>query len=159
MFCPEMCACMADYYIYSHDRVRVLCSLSCVAVCSECKGTYGTILRPDKYHTTGGIDRFAEWLKHSAKILPSRWDRPFCRVAEALGKDFTKCRTRQRGLGKQYIDKEGSVNSTSTKPFFCRVLFLGHSAQTLSSARQYSAKKSRRHDAGVTEMTSLPSVF
>jgi hypothetical protein len=33
----------------------------------------------------------------------------------------------------------------------CRVLFLGHSAQTLPSARHYSTKKSRRHGVGVTE--------
>jgi hypothetical protein len=41
---------------------------------------------------------------------------------------------------------------------FCRVLSLGHLAQTLPSARKYSAKKSRRHGAGVTETTTLPSV-
>jgi hypothetical protein len=41
----------------------------------------------------------------------------------------------------------------------CRVLFLGHSAQTLSSARQYSTKKSRHHSVGVTETASLPSVY
>jgi hypothetical protein len=37
--------------------------------------------------------------------------------------------------------------------------FFEHSAQTLPSARQYSAKKSRRHGARVTETASLPSVF
>jgi hypothetical protein len=41
----------------------------------------------------------------------------------------------------------------------CRVLFVGHSAQTLPSVRRYSAKKSRRHGAGVTETTSLPCVL
>jgi hypothetical protein len=41
----------------------------------------------------------------------------------------------------------------------CRVLFLGHSAKTLSSARKYSAKKSHRYGAGVTETMSLPSVL
>jgi hypothetical protein len=40
-----------------------------------------------------------------------------------------------------------------------RVLFLGHSAQTLPSPRRYSTKKSRCHDAGVTEAASLPSVL
>jgi hypothetical protein len=39
------------------------------------------------------------------------------------------------------------------------VFFLGHSAQTLPSARQYSAKKSRRHGTGVTETASMPSVL
>jgi hypothetical protein len=41
----------------------------------------------------------------------------------------------------------------------CRVLFLWHSAKTLSSARRYSAKKSGCHGAGVTETASLPSVY
>jgi hypothetical protein len=40
----------------------------------------------------------------------------------------------------------------------CRVLFLGHSAQTLPNVRQYSAKKIRRHGAGVTAIAPLPSV-
>jgi hypothetical protein len=41
----------------------------------------------------------------------------------------------------------------------CRVLFLGHSTKTLPSARKYSAKKSRRHGAGMTETASLSSVL
>jgi hypothetical protein len=41
----------------------------------------------------------------------------------------------------------------------CRVLFLGHSAQTLPSARRYSAKKSDCHGAEVTETAYLPSVL
>jgi hypothetical protein len=46
-----------------------------------------------------------------------------CRVPEALGKVFAECRTRQRGLGEQYIGKG----------VFAEYFFLGHSAQTLSS--------------------------
>jgi hypothetical protein len=75
-------------------------------------------------------------------------------VPEALGKawktlgiGFAECRTRQRGLDEQYIGKA----------FFAEYFF-GHSAQTLPSARQYSAKKSHCHGARVTETASLPSV-
>jgi hypothetical protein len=63
-----------------------------------------------------------------------------------------------KALPSVALGKEDSAHSISAKPF-CRVLFLGHSAQTLSSARKYSAKKSHRHDARVTETASLPSVL
>jgi hypothetical protein len=45
------------------------------------------------------------------------------------------------------------------KNLLCRVLSLEHSVQTLPSAMQYSAKKSSRHGAGVTETATLPSVL
>jgi hypothetical protein len=67
---------------------------------------------------------------------------------KTLGKGFAECRTRQRGLGEQYIGKA----------FFAEYFF-GYSAQTLPSARQYSTKKSRRHSDEVTETAPLPSVL
>jgi hypothetical protein len=67
-------------------------------------------------------------------------------------------------LSSVALDKEGSMNSTSAKAslpsrLLCQVFFLGHSTQTLPSARRYSTKKSARHGAGVTETVSLPSVL
>jgi hypothetical protein len=56
------------------------------------------------------------------------------------------------------LGKEGSTNSTSARPSLTSTFF-GHSAQTLPSVRQYSVKKSRRHDDGVTETASLPSAL
>jgi hypothetical protein len=63
-----------------------------------------------------------------------------------------------KSLPSVVLGKQGSTHSTSAKASllstFSRAL-----AQTLPSARQYSAKKSRRHGAGVTETASLPSVL
>jgi hypothetical protein len=56
------------------------------------------------------------------------------------------------------LSNEGSANSTSAKSSLPSNFFR-HSAQTLPSAKQYSAKKSRCHGAGVTETASLPSVL
>jgi hypothetical protein len=85
---------------------------------------------------TTGIDIFAECMKHSAK--------PEKHSAQALP--------------SVTLDKEGSTNNTSAKPSLPSTFF-GHSAQTMSSVRQYSAKKSCRHGARVTETASLPSVL
>jgi hypothetical protein len=91
---------------------------------------------------TTRLGRFAECLKHSAnpgkhlaKSLPS----------VALGKVFAKCRTRQRGLGELCIGKD----------FFTEYFLSG----SLPSAKRYSAKKSRRHSAGVMATVSLSSVL
>jgi hypothetical protein len=77
-------------------------------------------------------------------------------VSEALGKPrktlekvFPECHTGQRGLDEHYIGK----------CFFVEYFFIGHLAKTLSSVSRYSAKKSGRHGAGVTETMSLPIVY
>jgi hypothetical protein len=75
---------------------------------------------------TTGIGCFAECLWSTRQSLENTRHR-LCRVLHSA-KRARKTVHRQRLL--------------------CRVLFLGHSAQTLPSARQYSAKKSRRHGAG-----------
>ena len=56
-----------------------------------------------------------------------------CRVPKAHdkslfahGKTFTVCCTRQTGVGKEVL---------------CRVLFIGHIAKSLPSAKKHSAKK------------------
>jgi hypothetical protein len=68
-------------------------------------------------------------------------NRRLCRVPESLDKAlktldklFAECRTRQRGIGTQCINKA----------FFAEYFFSG----TLPSARKYSTKKSSRHGAG-----------
>jgi hypothetical protein len=88
------------------------------------------------YSLTTRIGCFAKCLKHSAK--PE--------------KHSTK------SLPSVALSKKGSTNSTSAKASLMST-FLGHSVQTLPSARWYSAKKSGRHGAGVTEVASLPSVL
>jgi hypothetical protein len=72
-------------------------------------------------------------------------NRRLCRVSETLGKalktlvkGFTECRTRQRGLGTQCIGKV----------FFAEKIFSGTRQSDLPSAREHSAKKSRRYGAG-----------
>jgi hypothetical protein len=64
----------------------------------------------------------------------------FARVSEtldkglfALNKTFIECYTRQRTLGKHFIDKW----------FFAEYIF-GHSANTLPSMKKHLAKKSTR---------------
>jgi hypothetical protein len=68
-----------------------------------------------------------------------------CRVPEVLGealktlgKGFAECYTRQRRLGKQCIGKA----------FFVECFFSGTRQTSLPSAREHSAKKSGRYDAG-----------
>jgi hypothetical protein len=85
---------------------------------------------------TTGIGCFAECLKHSAN--PEKHS--------------------AKHLPSVALDKEGSANSTSAKASLPST-FLGHSAQSLPSARWYSTKKSGRHGAEVTETASLPSVL
>jgi hypothetical protein len=53
---------------------------------------------------------------------------------KTLGKGFAECNTRQRRLGKQYIGKD----------IFVKYFFSG----TRQIAREHSAKKSDRYDAG-----------
>jgi hypothetical protein len=100
-----------------------------------CKSTK-SIFISHRIYFTNGIDLFADCLKHSAK--------PEKHSAQALS--------------SVALGKEGSANSTSAKSSLSSTFF-GHLAQTLPSARQYSANKSRCHGAGVTETASLPSVL
>jgi hypothetical protein len=72
-------------------------------------------------------------------------NRRLCWVPEALGKAlktlgkvFAECRTRQRGLGTQCIDKA----------LFAEYFFSGTRQSGLPSAREHSAKKSSHYDAG-----------
>jgi hypothetical protein len=82
----------------------------------------------------------------SLKTDPTHYrNRRLCRVPEALGKSlktlgkvFAECRTRQRGLGTQCIDKA----------FFAEYFFAGTRQRGLPSARKYSTKKSSRHGTG-----------
>jgi hypothetical protein len=60
------------------------------------------------------------------------------KALKTLGKDFTECRTRQRGFGTQYIDKA----------FFAEYFFSGTRQNGLPSAREHSTKKSSRYGAG-----------
>jgi hypothetical protein len=70
------------------------------------------------------------------------------KALKTLGKGFAECHTRQRGLGIQCIGKA----------VFAEYFFWGTWQSGLPSAKEHSAKKSRRYDNGVTEMESLPSV-
>jgi hypothetical protein len=60
------------------------------------------------------------------------------KALKTLGKVFAECRTQQRGLGTHCIDKA----------FFADYFFSDTRQSGLSSAREHSAKKSSRYDAG-----------
>jgi hypothetical protein len=60
------------------------------------------------------------------------------KALKTLGKGFAECRTRQRGLGTQCIDKA----------FFVEYFFSGTQQSGLPSAREHSTKKSSRYGAG-----------